>query len=275
MAAIPDTGGARYAPRGVMRALLRIVVLGGLLIAGWLLGSGTSHADEDLGLPITGLVANGAPSDGGSDGQFGIRPTVASTVTRVLSTASVPLLPAPPPATVGIVKSVGSAIGASKPVSKVLAPMARPTSGSTTDGTAVRSQAPAHGAPSGVREQTATAPVPAPGPATVLSTPAHPIAAIFAIDAPPTRPFVGPSAPSSLVGQNDPAPPIPANLPETATAPCLSGSAGGGAGTKCGPDFAVNDTGAMGALAATHPLLNLDASDLPRSPATQPSTSPD
>jgi hypothetical protein len=55
----------------------------------------------------------------------------------------------------------------------------------------------------------------------------------------------------------------------------MTGSTGSGAGTKSAPDVAVNDSWASTGLAPIHRLRYLIASDLARSPAAQPSTSPD
>jgi hypothetical protein len=282
--AIPDTGGATYAPRGVMRALLRVVVLGGLVIAGWLLGSGISHADEHLGLPTTGVVQrwNPAPSDDGSGGQFGMPPIVVPpTPTRMLSTVSVQLPLALTPVTAGVLKPIANGVTAPKPLAKALAQISRPIS-VMQHATPIRSQAPGYQpatappAPS-VRAVPARAPALAPLPSTVLTTLAHaqPTAPVFTIAAAPAESFAGQSTLSALPGQGNPASPIPANLPETTTAPCMIGGASGGAGTKSAPDFAVNDNWTAARLAPMHHLLHLNASDLPRSPATQPSTSPD
>jgi hypothetical protein len=113
VATIPDAGGARCAPHGALRALpwrvlpwaalLRVAVLGGLVIAGWLLGSGIGHAQQELAPQDFGQQENivrlvGFPlPDDDSAGPLGAPPTVKSTVTSVLRAAPVPRLPVRPP----------------------------------------------------------------------------------------------------------------------------------------------------------------------------------
>jgi hypothetical protein len=285
VAAIPDAGGARYAPRGVMHALLRVVVLAGLVIAGWLLGSGIGHADEDLGQPGTGVVQLGsdprdsaAPSDGGSGSQLGVspmpavQPAAVSILKGALPDASVPRLPVHP---VDVLKPVVRAVDVPKTLTHVLAPMSRPMSGPARHDSGIRPQAPADKpmpVPPDKPVSAAPAPAPALGAATVRSTVDHalPTAPVCAAAAPVADPFAGGRA----LGE-DPVAPVPASPPDSTTAPCMIGSAGSGAGNKGAPDVTVNESSATAGLAHTHRLLYLSASDLPRSPAEQPSTSPD
>lgn len=296
MAAIPDAGGARCAPRGVMRALSRVVVLGGLVVAGWLLGSGVGLANEDLGQPGTGLVqvlsdpgasdpgARSAQSDGGSGGPLGVPLTVGSAVTRVRSAIWVPQRSVQPPGKLGVLEPVVNAVGVPKPLVQVLGPhvlapqvLASP-SRPAKYGTGIRSQTPAGElatvlpAEPAVRAATATAPAPTPERATVLTTVGHalPAAPTRAVAVPAADPFAGQPAPG-----DDPTAPVPASPPGSTTSPCMTGSTGSGAGTKSAPDVAVNDSWASTGLAPIHRLRYLIASDLARSPAAQPSTSPD
>ena len=91
VAANPEAGGARYALPGVMRALLRAVVLSGLVAVGWLLGSGLSHADEDSGWPGVGQIhVVSAGSDAEPSAGIVGRPAAGSIVERILS---LPLFP--------------------------------------------------------------------------------------------------------------------------------------------------------------------------------------
>jgi len=284
VAAIPATGGARCAPRRVMRALSRAVVLGGLVVAGWLLGSGTSLANEDLGQPDTGLAhmvsaqlvsdsgGRTAPSDGGSGGQLGVPPTVGSTVTRVLSALPVPQRSVHPPVKLGVLEPIGNIVGVPKPLAQVLAPqvlaphvLAAPilTSPILTTVSGPAAVPPAEPA---ARAVVATAPVCTRGPVTVFTTVNH--------TRPTAAPAAGPFA-GQLALDNDPAVPVPANPPGSTNSPCVIGSTGSGAGTKSAPDVAVNDGWATVGLTPMYRLLYLSASDLPRSPAAQPSTSPD
>jgi hypothetical protein len=279
VAAIPDTGGARYAPRGMTHVLSRVVLLGGLIVMGWLLGAGTGHADEGLEQSDTGLVQllKTTQSEGESGGQLSMPPTVTSAVTRALSTVSVRRLPIQPPVRAGVLKPldqaliVGSANG-------VLAPVSRPLSGPAKYGAGVRSQAPVERpatiqpAKPTVGAAAATASVPSPASLTALITVNHALPAVAACAA--AAPAVGPFTGQSALG-DDPVAPVPASPPASTTSPRMIGSTGGGAGTKHTPDVAVNASWATARLVAMHRLLKLSASDLPRSPAAQPSTSPD
>jgi hypothetical protein len=258
VAAIPDTGGARCAPHGMMRVLLRVVVLGGFVVGAWLLGSGTGHADDDLGVP----------------------PMVGSAVTSVLSATSLPRLTIQPPVNVGVLRPVVNADGVPKLLTPVLAPVSRPLARPGQRGAAIRSLAPAEQAvvvPSAapaVRAAAATTSVP--GPATALTAVGHasPTVPVHAAAHPVADAFAGPSALDSDPIA-DPVTPVPASPPGSTTSPCLIGSTAGGASTKSATDLAVNTNWATSLLAPLHRLLYLGTSDLQRSPAARPSTSPD
>jgi hypothetical protein len=277
VAAIPDAGGARCAPCGVMRALSRAAVLGGLVVAGWLLGSGIGLANENLGHPGTGLVKvvsdrgeGAAQADGGSGGQLGVPPTVSSTVRRVRSAVSVPQRPAPPPVKLGVLKPVVNAVSVPKPLAHILAPQPRPAE----YGADIRAQALADEPaaipptePAGPAAA-ATAPGSPRGRATVLTTAGH------ALPIAPTRAAADRVA-ERLALSDDPATPVPASPPASTTSAWMTGGTGSGAGTKSVPDVVVNDSWASAGLAPMHRLGYPSAGDLPRSPAAQPSTSPD
>jgi hypothetical protein len=270
----------------VVRALLRFVVLTGLVIAGWLLGSGVGHANEDLGQPGTGVVRLASdpgdiagPSAGGSDAQFGLPPAVTSTVKGALSQASISRLPVRPVdvlKTVSVLKPVVRAVGLPRPLTHVLATASHPLSAPAPDNAGVRSQEPAHllaavppAAPA-VRAPAMAAPPPT---VTAVSTtaghiPSH--APVCAFAAPAEHPLA-----DELVLAGDPVAPMPTSPPDSATAPCMIGSAAGGGGTKGSPDLAVTENWANAGLASTRGLGHLSARDLPRSPAEQPSASPD
>jgi hypothetical protein len=280
VATIPDAGGARYASRGVVRALLRFVVLAGLVIAGWLLGSGVGHANEDLGLPGTGLgqlasdpVDIAASSDGGSGTQSGLPPMVASAMHSVLSHASVPRLSVQP---VDILRPVVRAVAVPRPLTHVLATVSRPMSAPTEHSAGIRSQEPVHElaavpptAPV-VRAAAATAPEPAATSAPAVAGHAQSHASACT----PAAATADPPAEELALG-GGPASPIPTSPPDSSTAPCMIGSASGGGGTKGSPDLAVTETGTNAGMASTHRLRYLSGSDLTRSAAEQPSTSPD
>lgn len=287
MAAIPDTGGARYAPRGVMRALLRLLVLGGLLAAGWLLGSGTGHADDDLWQPGTRpfhLVNVTAADDSADDqfrvdDQFGVSPSVGSVVQRVLSTTSAPGLSAQPPVQVGVLRPVVKAAGVAKPLTKVLTPVVRPRSGPAP----YRAATPPPAQPDRVASVLPTAP------AVPAFSPAHEASPRIALSSPAegaqaatTSPAEGPAAEAAAdpvrlqtVSGGSPVTPIPAGLPGSTMSPCMIGGSGGGTSGKNPADVAVRDGWTMGNLSQPHDGHPLDTSDLPRSLSEQPSTSPD
>ncbi|MGH3771981.1 MAG: hypothetical protein ACRDRW_11400 [Pseudonocardiaceae bacterium] len=288
MAVIRNAGGACCAPRGVMRALSRVVMLGGFVVAGWLLGSGVGLASEDLGQPGTGLVqlvsdpgASAARTDDGSGGQLGASPTVVS---AVRSAVWVPPRSAPPLARPGVPRPgaltpIVNTVGVPKPLTRVLAPqglvahalvsLSRPAK--HDDG--IRPWAPAGESAAippaelATRAAAATAPVPTLGPsvrpATVGTTDdcgrtaaATPVAGRPALGAAPAAPVpVSPAGSTTWVG--------------------MAGGTASGTGTKSAPYIAVGDNGVSAEPAPAHRLSYLGASDLPRSPAAQPSTSPD
>lgn len=286
MAASPDAGDARCAPLGVTRALSRVLVLGGLVIAGWLLGSGIGFASEPLGSAGAGPVqlasdpgARAARSDDGPGGQHGVPPTVTSAVTALRSTLSLPSRPVQPPVKPSVVQPVVQTVVqpfVQPAVNTLNAPSALATlSGPAKYGAGIRSQAPGNGpvtvppAESAVRAAAATAPASTLGAPTALTTlgraaPAHPAAV------PATDRFS-----RQLALGDDPTAPVPASPPATTTSPCMTGGTGGGAGTKNIPALAVNDSWARAGLASMHRLWCLGASDLPRSPAAPPATPPD
>jgi hypothetical protein len=271
VAASSDTGDARCAPLGVLRALSRVAVLGGLVAAGWLLGSGISLASEQLGQPGASLVqlasdpgTRTAPSDVGSGGQLGAPPMVSSAVTTVRSTMSLAWRTAQPPVKLGVVQPLVNAVGVPTPPAPALAALPK----SATYGAGTRSQAPADEPvtvpPAGPAAR-AAAPAPTLGTATVLTPVSHATAVRTAAD-----PFAG-----YLALSDDPTAPVPVSPPASTTSPCMASGTGSGAGTKSAPDVAVNDSWATSRLASMHRPLCLHASDLPRSPAAYPATSPD
>lgn len=274
MAANPDAGGARYALRGVTRALLRAAVLSGLVVVGWLLGSGLSHADEDPGLPGSGLihVINAGSSDADPSASY----VVHSTVARVLPAASAPRLAVQPAEKVGILRPIMHAVGSAKPLTDALGPVPRPLAGpaphkALPHKVPMRSAAPAQKvAPVSPAAPTiapaAAAPTPVVTPvrhATPTVVPCSP--AVTATQAVPAQPLL----------RNGPVNPAPASPPGGTSSPCVIGSTSGGASTKNAPDFTVHDSWATGSLAQPDGSLQLSGSDLPRSLSAKPSTSPD
>jgi hypothetical protein len=282
VATIPDAGGARYARCGVVRVFVRFAVLSGLVIAGWLLGSGVGHATEDQVQPGTGAVRLAddpgditGPSDGRSHTQFGLPPTVASTVQSALSRSSVPRLSVQRVLQpVVILKPVVRAVVVPRPLTHVLATASRPMSAPVQHSAGIWSQKPVHElapvAPA-VRAPAVTAALPAPAVATAPATAGHTVSHGPVCAAAPAE---HPLAHEITLGGGPPGP-MPTSPPDSTTAPCMIGNAAGGGGTKGSPDLAVNENETHAGLASTPRLGYLNGSDLPRSLAEQPSTSPD
>jgi hypothetical protein len=289
VAAIPNSGGARYAPGGMVRALMRLVVFGSLVAAGWLLGSGISHADEDPGQPGTGLihVLNMASVNGGSGDQFGGLPSVEPVVKRmpvvkrVLPSAPVPRPSVQPPVKVSLLRPVVDAVSTPNPLAKGLIPVARPLSELAPHHAAAPS--PAHADQPATLRPTAPAvaapTVVAPGVAAEARTPVVPVltplrhtlpAVLCSPDQHPAD-----SAPALLTIKDSPGAPIPASPPGSTTSPCTIGGTGSGASTKNAPDATVRDGWMTENLTQPRGLLSRDTNDLPRSLSPQPSTSPD
>jgi hypothetical protein len=288
VAAIHDAGGARYAPRGVMRMLLRLVVLGGLIAAGWLLGSGTSHADEDWDQPGPSPVhfANLTSADALSGDQLGMAAPVGPVVKRALSRASAPRPSTQPPVQAGLLKPVVKAVGGSKPLAKILRPVVRPLSGSGAHGAAIQ--------PPAQVKRAAVVPLEAPAvtapaevaaartPAVAEFTPARPAKPVDAQGAQassPTKASPVEVATSSVLEQtvtsDAPVAPIPARSPASTTSPCTSGGSGGGTSTKNTSELAVRESWATENLFQGRDRHSRDTSDLPPSLSARPSTSPD
>ncbi len=284
MAAIPDTGGAGYAPRGVTRALVRLVVLGGLVTAGWLLGSGISHADEDPGLPGTGLthiISLATSSDDRSGDRLGVPTPARPTIKKVLPSAQVPRLPVQSPIQAGLLRPLVNTVDATKPATKPLAQtltsVSRPLSGTAPQRAAAQSPVPA--------DPPAAVPATAPAAAAAVPTAAVPTAAppvdTAVRDAAPAVALHAPAAPAAdpmtvLVANGDaPVAPMPGSPPGSTTSPCVIGGTGGSTSTKCASDVAVRESWAAGSLVQSCGLSARDTSDLPGSLAAQPSTSPD
>ncbi|MGH3996918.1 MAG: hypothetical protein ACRDTJ_05585, partial [Pseudonocardiaceae bacterium] len=102
MAAIPDAVGARCASRGAIRVVLRVAALGGLVIAGWLLGSGIGQAHEDTvhesqaqySGPVQ-MIDISAPDDD-SGGLLSVPAVARSAVAEVTRAVPLPRLPIQP-----------------------------------------------------------------------------------------------------------------------------------------------------------------------------------
>lgn len=276
MAAIPGAAGTQGAPRGVtIRALLRVVVLGSLVIAGWLLGSGTAQADEDVVVHKNPVQENLRPPEEGSHDLLGAPTTVRSTIAGAVRAVPVPRLPVQP-AQVPVLAPV------LKPVSQLAAP-GHPVTASTARSKAA-ARKPAVVPPSAAPvEPAVTAPAPMlvgmvsdATPETPVCLAAHPVADPLA------HRFTGPSAlgsaelgPSAL--DRGPATPVPASPFGTTTAPCPAGSTstGGGATTMSGHSITLSDGWATTGPSPTRYRLCAGASSITPSAAQRPSTSPD
>ncbi|HEX2288831.1 MAG TPA: hypothetical protein VHH53_01205, partial [Pseudonocardiaceae bacterium] len=245
MAAIPDAGGARCAPRGVLRALpwaalLRVAVLGGLVIVGWLLGSGIGQAQEelvpqDLGQQDNIVQLAGFPlPDNDSQGPLGAAPTVKSAVKGVVHAVPVPRLP---------IQQV-----------PVLAPVLAPVSTLAAQATVIRPHTqsqpttkqvmvvPPPAAPAEPTVRAATVVPPSPmhtvhsaSPAAVACIVADPVAD------PLTDQIADPSVEQFPAPGSGPTAPAPASPFGTSTAPCPSGSTGSGGVNGSAHPVAISD----------------------------------
>jgi hypothetical protein len=294
VAANPDVGSARYALRGVLRVLLRAVILTGLITVGWLLGSGLSHADEDPGWPGTGVVhvLDTGSSDTTSSAGSGMPSAAEPTVARLLSAASPPRLPVQPTEKVGILRPVVHAVGKAapltksltkpltksltKPLAKVLSPLPRPLSSPAAHATAVQPAASADKvapvSPAALAIAPTVATAAAPAPASALIPVWH--AAPAQVHCQPGVKAAQPAPAQPPLPDSGPADPAPTNPPGNAPS-CMIGSTSSGASTKTAPDFAVHDSATAGNDAQPEGALQLGGSDLLRSLAVKPSTSPD
>lgn len=281
MAAIPNAGGAKYAPHGVLRALMRLVVLGALVAAGWLLSAGTGHADEDLGLPGAGLthLVNPGSADDSSGDQFGVPSSVGPVVKQVLSRPSVPQPSVQPPVKVGILQPALNAVSGSKPLTKVLIPVLRPVSGPTPHRAAGQPAVPVDrpaailpSSPSATAPAVTAAPTPAVPALAPVRTATPLVAQLSHAENSPAK--VAP-APVLTSSSESPVAPLPASPLGNTPSSCMTGGSGGGTGTKNTTDVAVRDGWTMEDLVPQRDLHSCDTRDVPRSLSAQPSTSPD
>jgi hypothetical protein len=294
VAANPDVGSARYALRGVLRVLLRVVVLTGMIVAGWLLGSGLSHADEDPGLPGAGVLHAVSTGSSGttSSARFDVPGTAKPTVAKLLSATSGPRLPIKPAEKLGILRPVVHVVGKAAPLTKsltkplagpvteLLSPVPKPLFGPASHASAVH--------PATSADKAAPASPAAP----TMASPAAPTMATAAVPssaaaltpvrhASPTRVHcspgvnaVPPALGQQLLPDSGPIDPAPASPPGN-TPSCMVGSASSGASTKNAPDFAIHGSAMADNRVQPDGALQLSGSDLPRSLAVKPSTSPD
>ncbi|MEO7195815.1 MAG: hypothetical protein ABIZ05_13540 [Pseudonocardiaceae bacterium] len=271
MAAISEAGCARCAPCGAMRALSRVVVIGGLLVAGWMLGSGLALASDD-----------------GPGGQLGAPPTVASALTSAGAAVSgVPSRSVPPLARLGFLTRIANAVDVAKPVARVLESQGLVSQGLASHSLAPRtlallsgpaqlgtgSSAPAEAPQAPPLDQPATRAAVAPAPGPALWPSAGHVTVHTAVNHSrdsATSVFARP-----LAVNNHPAPSVPVSPVGSTASASMTGGTGSGAGTNSAPHAAMSGSWASARLGQLCRPRYRNASDLPRSPAEQPSTSPD
>ncbi|MGH3833590.1 MAG: hypothetical protein ACRDRS_24665 [Pseudonocardiaceae bacterium] len=269
MTAISEAGCARCAPCGVVRVLSRVVVLGGLVLTGWLLASGLALAADD-----------------GPGGQLGAPPTVASALASAVS--AVPSRSVPPPARLGFLtpprKLIANAVDVAKPVTRVLESpglashsLAQRTlallSRTAQRGAGTGSSAPAEAPAAAPRAEPATRAAVATAPGLALWPSAAPVTGSTAVNHSrrcATSLFARP-----LVVDDHPAPSVPVRPAGSTASVSMTGGNGSGAGTNSVAHAAMSDSWASTRLRQLCRPRYLNASDLPCSPAGQPSTSPD
>jgi hypothetical protein len=277
VAAIPDAVGARCASRGVIRTMLRVAVLGGLVVTGWLLGSGVGQAQPD-----TVHESQVRPSDlsqmidvSPPDDDFGgllKAPTVARSavaeVMRAVPLSSLPVHPAPvhpgqTPALDPVLQPVSKLAALVPPIAKSAA-QSRPA---TTQPAAVKAVTP-------TAQAVAVAAVSTPAP--VLRTAADPPS-----DTPVCRAAqqaADPSADQLAVPSSSDVGPVtalPTSSPGTTTEPCPVGNAGSGSITTSTHSVTLSDKWSTVTLTPTQCQACRGASGIPQSAAHRPSTSPD
>lgn len=289
MAGISSTDGASWAPRGVTRVLLRIAVLVGLVVCGWLLGTATGSAEEaGAGEVQAGEVQAGeagsrndwahvalSHDEGSEPAETPSKGVTGSLLTPLLETSADELLP------VGEVVQLPVRSTAPDLVVKIVQPVVAPVADHVLGaGTPERINQPPSRLTAAV-DQPARTPA-EPAPASALPGPAIPLPQVL-----------GPAllAPTALSTAEDPAADA---LTESSAAvdqrstPLTPASPLGTTGTSCpagptGPSTAapgahaatLDDGVAKADLALAAHRLNTGAGGLPRCPSQQPSTSPD
>ena len=300
MAAIPGAGSAWHALPGVIRVLLRAAVLGGLLITAWLLGAGLGHADEDPESPPAGLINLVAGSAGGRlhsqpalPAKIGSAAMAAASSSALLGTSTppqvaVPLAPAPAVTKLDVVKPVLAEL--SRPVSRIAHPALLPGLVAPKGAVAV-APAPARASPA-VRPMiagprpAAEHPVPLAAPAGSATQPlptgvrCAPAGPGSAVSVPAARPAQQglPEAPTLPVPEPavpDPVSPGPLSPPPSPSVACPAAGPAGASNAKTGAGVATESSAATIPAGWMQRVRLRDATELPRSLATQPPISPD
>lgn len=277
--------------------MLRVAVLGGLLVAAWLLGAGLGHADEDPGLP-PGLISRVAGAAGATQhGQLALPDKIGSAAMTVASSTLVastppqvalPLAPAPVVAKRDVVKPVLAEL--SRPLSRIARPALVPRLAAPKNAVA--------GAPAAARASPAAKPVvtapkpaaeqPVPLVAEAVSAPQTPSRAVRCTPTgggstgavPAARPAQrglpeAPTVPVSDPVSPDPVSPGPMSPPSSPSVACPAAGPGGASNTKTGSGLAIEGSAATIPAGWLQRVRLRDATELPRSPATQPPISPD
>lgn len=321
VAGIPSAGDAGKVWHGATRVLLRIAVLVGLVVCGWLLGTATGLAQEAG--PGTGTVQDwghaAAPHPAGTPaahpGTAAHPRTPAHPGTPVARFAAhAPATPSDAPAGEAhpdglLTPLAGAGVGAVAPpvdavlqlpapvppvVLKAVQPLAAPvldTVGrSVADPVVARvlgqtspqpAERPAADPVRAADDRAAPFPAePAPtgaGPPPAAALPAAPVhaPALPALGAPSGTTAYPAERLAGSSGAEQPAPPVPANLPGATGASCPPGSTGTNSAAQATYAAILDDGLATAESALVQRRLRADEGALPRCAGQRPSTSPD
>jgi hypothetical protein len=288
VAGIPSAGGASRLRHVVIRVALRVAVLAGLVVGGWLLGAATGCADEAW-----------TPEDGAQSLDTGLAalpsslPAAAGSLIEANAAVLPPAvqgaqLPVQPP-TLDATQVLESAL---QPLRQpVLDPVIQEMIAPLVPSRAAGRDEPSPAAPLGSAEALEPVAPPLPTGPFIPAEPAGSAMNAAAAGTLPvgTLPVPGMTVPgmtlpgaSTAAGQlagwsavgGDWAPPIPASPPRTAITSCPTAAASGT--TKGGVPAVMLSDGCPGIhLPAAQHQMSLRAAGLPRAPDQQPSTSPD
>jgi hypothetical protein len=278
VAGIPSAGGAGFAPR-LTRVLLRIVMLAGLIVGGWLLGSATALAQDNSGNATPETIFADHSVESAPTSLLGTVPVVGAAVPGALPAVSATLSDVTSVNSLPPLSAQRSDLGAV--LSPVLHPVAavHPVSIGSPDPAPVAAPARPVSAPA--------VQAPAVAPVHITSAPAAPAHPVLA------APRAGPSVPDVHAqpadqvttygagrsgGADHSAAPSPVSAPtpaEGAAASCPAGSAGSGATTHGSQSVTLDDQRDDAEPALTRQRLRSCVDDLPRWHTQRPSTSPD
>lgn len=280
VAGIPSAEGASWAPRGVTRVLLRIAVLVGLVVCGWLLGTATGSAEEAAVGEVQAVEAGprqgwahvpladeeaGEPAETPSRGVTGslLTPLVETSADELLPAGEELWLPVQPNLVVKIIQPVVTPVadhvlGAGTPERISQPPPSRLRAAVDQPARPPAESAPARtpSGPAGPLPQVVGPPLLAP---TALSTADHPAAAARTESLAAVDQRSAPLAPASPLG----------------TTSCPAGPTGPTTAAPGAHAATLDDGVAKAGLALAAGRLSTSAGGLPRCPSQQPSTSPD